>query len=227
MKRWINFISIFLLLLIIILIIKPNILLSFSRQKSINPQQLADTYNSSATTAIFNNQPIQIPSPLTAYQLDPSVLGETTADKRIEIDLSHQKLYAFEDNKLVYEYDVSSGKWGRTPTGTFHIWTKLRYTKMEGGSRAINTYYYLPNVPYVMFFSNNEVPKHKGFSLHGTYWHNNFGHPMSHGCVNMRTEEVANLYYWARPDLQGKNSIYANANNPGTLINIYGEAPWE
>ena len=227
MKRWINLISILLLLLIAILIIKPNILLSFSHQKPINPQQLADTYDSSTTTAIFNNQPIQIPPPLTAYQPDPTVLGETTADKRIEIDLSHQKVYAFEDNKLVYEYDISSGKWGRTPTGTFYIWTKLRYTKMEGGSRAINTYYYLPNVPYVMFFANNEVPKHKGFSLHGTYWHNNFGHPMSHGCVNMRTEEVANLYYWARPDLQGKNSIYASADNPGTPINIYGEAPWE
>ena len=50
--------------------------------------------------------------------------------------------------------------------------------------------YYLPQVPYTMYF-------YKGYAIHGTYWHNNFGHPMSHGCVNMRTDDAAWLFNWA------------------------------
>lgn len=155
------------------------------------------------------------------------VLGSSSSNKRIEVDLTNQRLYAYEGSNRVYDFLISSGKWGRTPTGKFNIWIKLRYTKMEGGSRALNTYYYLPNVPYVMFFYNQAIPKWRGYGLHGTYWHSNFGHPMSHGCINMKTEEVAQLYYWAEPTLRdGKASIYASEDNPGTEIIIYGEAPW-
>ena len=50
--------------------------------------------------------------------------------------------------------------------------------------------YYLPDVPYTMYF-------YRGYGLHGTYWHNNFGTPMSHGCVNMRTPDARWLFYWA------------------------------
>jgi len=78
-----------------------------------------------------------------------------------------------------------------------------------------------------MFFSNDEVPSWRGFGIHGTYWHDNFGHPMSHGCINMKTEEVEQIYYWANPELGEKQSIHASANNPGTKIIIYGEAPNE
>ena len=59
---------------------------------------------------------------------------------------------------------------GRTLTGVFGIWGNFIH-KMEGGT-AINTYYYLPNVPYVMLFANDKVVASRGFSL-GTYWHNN------------------------------------------------------
>ena len=96
---------------------------------------------------------------------------------------------------------------------------------MEGGSKAINTYYYLPNVPYVMFFYNDEIPKYRGFGLHGTYWHSNFGYTMSHGCVNMKTEEAGLIYNWAKPDLGNKWSVFADDENPGTQIVIYGVAP--
>ena len=88
---------------------------------------------------------------------------------------------------------------------------------MSGGSGA--DYYNLPNVPYVMFFSNNQVPASAGFSLHGTYWHNNFGHRMSHGCVNMKTTDVAKLYEWADPPTAG-NTTRANDTNPGTKVTI-------
>jgi lipoprotein-anchoring transpeptidase ErfK/SrfK len=158
--------------------------------------------------------------------LDSSqVLGSNDAPKRIEVDLTTQRLYAFEGDRKVYDFLISSGKWGRTPTGTFTIWGKYRYTKMEGGSKERNTYYYLPNVPFVMFFSNDEVAASRGFSLHGTYWHSNFGTPMSHGCINMKTEEAEQIFYWSNPDLGSKKSGRATQDNPGTQVIIYGQAP--
>lgn len=158
-----------------------------------------------------------------------NVLGDTTADsKRIYVDLSSQKLMAYENNNLVFEFPVSTGKsWWPTPTGDFRIWIKLRYTRMQGGSGA--GYYNLPNVPYTMYFYNDKVPKHRGYGIHGAYWHNNFGHPMSHGCINMKEEDVAKIYEWAMPshivDGKAKNVVYANAEQPGTLITIYGSTP--
>jgi len=75
--------------------------------------------------------------------------------------------------------------------------------------------YYLPNVPYVMYF-------YKGYSLHGTYWHNNFGTPMSHGCVNMRTEEAKWLFEWTTPAVpEGAYQAYSTETDPGTLVVIH------
>ncbi|KKP46220.1 MAG: hypothetical protein UR39_C0014G0011 [Candidatus Woesebacteria bacterium GW2011_GWA1_33_30] len=96
---------------------------------------------------------------------------------------------------------------------------------MEGGKKELNTYYYLPNVPYVMFFANDQIPAYRGFSFHGTYWHNNFGQPMSHGCINMKTEEAGLLYNWADPNLGSKGSGRTTHYNPGTQVVIYGVAP--
>jgi len=156
-----------------------------------------------------------------------NVLGskDSNVEKKIEVDLSSQTLYALEDGKRVAEFPVSTGKWDRTPTGTFQIWIKFRSKKMSGGSKELGTYYYLPNVPYIMFFYNDQVPKIDGYSLHGTYWHSNFGQVMSHGCVNMRTRDIEKLYQWAGPDTGGKSMTYANEGNLGTTVEIYGKAP--
>ena len=62
---------------------------------------------------------------------------------------------------------------------------------MKGGSYATGDYYFLPKVPYVMYFIDG------GYALHGTYWHHNFGHPMSHGCVNLPTDQSKLLFDWA------------------------------
>jgi len=124
-------------------------------------------------------------------------------------------LIAWEGGSKFLETLVSAGKWGRTPTGEFNIWSKFKYTKMSGGNKALHTYYYLPNVPYTMYF-------YKDFGLHGTYWHNNFGTPMSHGCVNLPTVMAEKLFYWSTPALEeGKNSITASNNNPGTRVVIH------
>jgi len=132
------------------------------------------------------------------------VLGATTqkTDKHIYVDLAAQTLYAYEGKKLFFTTLVSTGKWGKTPTGNFNIWEKLVSTRMTGGEGA--DAYDLPNVPYVMYFYHD-------FGLHGAYWHDNFGHTMSHGCVNLRQVDAKTLFDWADGP---------NGNQLGTAVSI-------
>lgn len=166
-------------------------------------------------TGIFNGQPIRVPNiSLARDESATSVLGTETSvgEKHIYVNLSTQTLFAYEGDVLFMQTPVSTGLWGKTPKGDFTIWTKIRSTRMSGGSGA--DYYDLPNVPYVMFFSNSEVAASRGFGIHGTYWHNNFGHAMSHGCVNMKTTDVAKLFAWADGPRDGAK---------GTTITIFDE----
>ncbi len=181
--------------------------------------------------SIFLGESVPVPplASIVGRGTERGILGATTGEKRIEVDLTNQKVYAFEGTQKVYEFTVSTGKWAPTPTGEFTIWTKVKSQKMSGGTPGTGTYYYLPNVPWVMFFSNNEVARERGFSLHGTYWHNNFGHPMSHGCINMRIEDAGTLFAWATPIVTNDSSWSTNAapDNPGTKVVIYGVTPNE
>jgi len=204
----------------------PQIPKFLSRQNNLDFQNLTGNFRP-AKKAVFNNSSVSTPQLLAHDNSNNQVLGESSSKKRIEVDLTNQRLYAYEGDNKVYDFLVSTGKWGATPTGTFHIWIKLRYTLMSGGSQALGTNYYLPNVPYTMYFYNDEIPQYRGYGIHGTYWHSNFGHPMSHGCINMKTEEVEQLYSWAMPDTKGQSSIRTSDDNPGTEIVIYGTAPSE
>jgi len=162
---------------------------------------------------IYNNREIKIPNEEIKKSLEGEVLAdnsENKSNKKIEVDLSKQKLYGYENGQKIFEFLISSGTWNRTPTGTFKIWAKVKSQKMSGGSKELGTYFYLPNVPYIMFFYNDQTPKQMGYGIHGTYWHNQFGKPMSHGCINMKTEEAKLLYEWA--DME-------------TPIEIYGKMP--
>lgn len=188
-------------------------------------QKYTGKYDDSKKVAYFNGSKYEVPNEIAGEKTLPNaeedVLGSKSkkVEKVIKIDLSDQKLYAYEGSKKKYSFDISSGKWGLTPTGEFRIWTKLKYTLMTGGSKELGTYYYLPNVPYTMYF-------YKDYGIHGAYWHNNFGHPMSHGCINMKPEEAQTLFYWANPPLpENKNSILATKENKGTKVIIYGITP--
>lgn len=170
--------------------------------------------------AIFEEQEIQIPS--MAFDTSvPDVLGLSQEERWIEVDLSEQRLRAWEGDHLFLETLVSTGlPWTPTPQGEFHIWIKLRATKMEGGSGKY--YYYLPNVPYTMYFENDQIPGWRGYGLHGTYWHDDFGTQRSHGCVNLPTPIAKEIYYWVSPVLpEGSSSVRASAENPGTRIVIH------
>jgi hypothetical protein len=170
--------------------------------------------------AVFEGEEFEIPQ-LALAEDERNVLSLANEERWIEVDLSDQKLYAWEGNDLFLESAVSTGLPGTpTPTGEFRIWIKLRATKMEGGQGRY--YYYLPNVPYVMFFENDQVPGWKGYGLHGTYWHSDFGTQRSHGCVNLPTNIAEQLYYWTSPVLgQSKYVVKSSIENQGTRIVIH------
>jgi lipoprotein-anchoring transpeptidase ErfK/SrfK len=111
--------------------------------------------------------------------------------KWIEINLSiPQKLTAWEGNNAVYSTLVSAGVPAHpTPLGTFQVYWKLPYDDMTGGNAGTDDYYYLPNVPNVMYFYQG------GYAIHGAYWHANFGYPVSHDCINLPLD-AAWMYNW-------------------------------
>lgn len=180
--------------------------------------------NGSLAKAIFENNPVrglqqQVPSYSIATVLPANIERHVASaqddSKWIEIDLSDQKLYAWENGNKIFEFVVSSGKpWTPTLTGEFRIWIKLRYANMKGGSKERGDYYFLPNVPYVMYYD-------RGYGIHGTYWHNNFGQVMSHGCVNLRTENAGQLFEWVSPSLNGKSVAKSTSENPGTRVVVH------
>jgi len=172
-------------------------------------------YQENAPVAVFDNQPVASKM-AELISGEVPVLGEALDERWIEVDLSDQKLYAHNGDKIDYEFLISGGKWAPTPTGEYRIWIKLRYTKMSGGRKENNTYYYLPNVPFTQYF-------YKGYGIHGAYWHNNFGQPMSHGCINMAIPDAEKLFYWTSPPVvEGKGTVYPTKDNPGTRVVIHG-----
>lgn len=185
-------------------------------------QSLTGEFEGNVDTALFDGKHITVPSYIVDGEGSKQVLADSSSNNKwIEVILSQQEIKAWDGGNLFLDSKVSTGlPWFPTPTGEFRIWVKLRYVRMAGGVGALA--YDLPNVPFAMFFSNSEVPTWKGYSLHGTYWHNDFGHQHSHGCVNLPTSVAERLYYWATPVLPGgASSVFATADNPGTRIVIH------
>ncbi len=144
--------------------------------------------------AIVPDTPTPVGAPTRAAAPLPAVASSGNGVRWIDVDLSAQRLYAYEGDVLVNSFLVSTGTW-RTPTvtGQYHIYVKYRSTTMTGPG------YNLPNVPFTMYF-------YKGYGIHGTYWHHNFGTPMSHGCVNLSIPDSEWMYNFA---------------SVGTLVNVH------
>ena len=108
-----------------------------------------------------------------------------TEKRWIQINLSTQRLTAWEGNTPTYSVIVSTGR-SHTPTlpGVFNIREKRAMDRMVGDN------YDVPDVPYAMYY-------HGGYAIHGAYWHNNFGTPMSHGCTNVAVDHAEWLFNWA------------------------------
>ncbi len=121
--------------------------------------------------------------PETKEVLSPAA-PNSNKGKTIKIVLSEQKLYAWEDGKLVKSFYISSGLTGPTPVGNWTIYNKTPVQTYQSPS------YYLPNVHWSSWFAPE-------IAIHEAYWHNNFGNPMSHGCVNTTIGDAEFIYNWA------------------------------
>ena len=124
----------------------------------------------------------------------PRYPAEGNGERWIDVNLSEQRVYAYEGDVVVNSFLASTGV-AQTPTvtGKYKIYVKVRVQDMSGPG------YYLRDVPWVMFFYDE-------YGFHGTYWHNNFGTPMSRGCVNLTIDDAAWLFNWA---------------SVGTVVNVH------
>ncbi len=129
------------------------------------------------------------------YEVTPIHPDVAPDQKRIQISLANQEISALENQRLIYKTKVSTGLVYPTPVGEYSIYSKWWSRQMQGFNPNGSTWD-LPAVPFVMYFDA------KGDAIHGTYWHHNFGHPMSHGCVNLKTEDALWFYRWTTPNNQ-------------------------
>jgi hypothetical protein len=149
------------------------------------------------------------------------------ADKWIDVDLAHQSLVAYEGRTPVYATLISSGRVRvpedplrdmRTPTGLFRITSKHLSHTMDG-DHAVDGPYSIEDVPYVMYFQ-------LAYALHSAFWHDAFGRPRSHGCVNLAPLDARWIFRWVSPPLpEHWHGVYPTEEQPGTWIWIHGETP--
>jgi len=151
------------------------------------------TLTPSPTATVTNTATITpSPTPTKPPTATPPIYDQT--GRWIDVNLSTQMLYAYEGSEVVNSFLVSTGMYYTpTVTGKYNVYVKYEYTDMAGPD------YYIPNVPYTQYF-------YSGYGIHAATWHNNFGTPMSHGCVNMRLEDAKWLFSWT---------------TIGTLVNIH------
>lgn len=146
--------------------------------------------------------------------ISPEVSWE---EKSIDVDLSTQKMVAYEGNRVVFSSKISSGVRTReggfsTPKGYYRTTRKRPCRHMAYPGDENYTGYDLPGVPWVSYFTSN------GVAFHGTYWHNDFGVPHSHGCINMTPEAAKWVYLWTTPAVLPGKYFYANDNGTRVVI---------
>jgi len=136
------------------------------------------------------------------------------SEKLIHVDLSTQLVTAFEGDSMVFSSRCSSGSKGtRTPTGEFLTYHKGPSVHMNNQDEDTKYHYDLPGVPWCSFFTGY------GNAFHGTYWHNDYGRPRSHGCVNLPSEDAKWIYRWTRPNVP-LGEDYLHLPGEGTRVQI-------
>jgi lipoprotein-anchoring transpeptidase ErfK/SrfK len=156
----------------------------------------------------------------------PPPQGLLPGEKWIDVNLTRQTLVAFEGDKPVYATMVSSGKKAKDPNdkvhdhqtiqGSFRIREKHISTTMDGDGPAPGDMpYSIEDVPYVMYFEGS-------YALHAAFWHNNFGHEQSHGCVNLAPLDAKQLFFWTDPPLpQGWHGVIAPKEKQGSRVVVH------
>lgn len=150
----------------------------------------SDWYVAADVVTLFSNDGDHMLAPTTP-----------TTTKHIVVDRSEQMLYAYDGDALFMETPISTGlEFTPTPRGTFTIYKMTPSRYMQGPLPGVSDQYYdLPGVPWNLYFT------HGGAVIHGAYWHDHFGSPWSHGCVNLPPQTAKELYLWA--DLATKVTV--------------------
>ncbi|HET8707547.1 MAG TPA: L,D-transpeptidase family protein [Pseudomonadales bacterium] len=161
--------------------------------------------------------------PIDPTEFSPTARDVSPNDKRIVISIAKQTVTAYEGEKIVLHTSISSGLPEKnpvegeiptdTPKGFFRITQKMPSRHMGDGhlTNKLDAYE-LPGVPWTMAFHKT------GVAMHGSYWHDNFGHPMSHGCINMRNADALWLFRWSDPVYDPSNWY---VNGLGTLVQVF------
>jgi hypothetical protein len=141
------------------------------------------------------------------------------AERWIDVDTASQTLVAYEGVRPVYATLASTGRGppetNVTPPGVHRIWVKMVMTDMDNVDREdVEEHYSMEDVPYVQFFDG-------AVALHGTYWHGDFGHARSHGCVNLAPLDARWLFSFTAPRLPaGWAAVYPTPLDPGTIVRV-------
>jgi lipoprotein-anchoring transpeptidase ErfK/SrfK len=143
--------------------------------------------------------------------LSPDIPQE---EKHIVVDLKTQMVTAFEGQTMVFSQRCASGVEGTdTPKGEFRTYHKGPSVHMTNEGDAIENVYNLPGVPWCSFFTS------LGHAFHGTYWHNDYGRPRSHGCVNLPSEAAKFIYRWTMPVVP-PGEDYVHQPGEGTKVQV-------
>jgi lipoprotein-anchoring transpeptidase ErfK/SrfK len=169
-------------------------------------------------------------------EIEPASPAVPFEGKFIQVNLTSQRVICFEYGKEVFNTIISSGRLDTTPgpngiptatpLGKFHITVKMPSKHMGSGDLASASdieAYQLPGVPWVSFMQY-ENRKFQGHAFHGTFWHHNFGVPMSSGCINMLSDEAKWLFRWCyptagAPELDPLTLDKKGYGTPGEVIN--------
>ena len=184
-------------------------------------------YHVSDETRLRMFGPAEVFRPIAPEEITPISPNVDPSDKSVVVHLKAQALSAFEGQTEVFRARLSSGAlfFGEdghtltsgTPVGGHSIWQKRLSRHMVGGTLAAG--YDLPGVGWVSYFGSN------GAALHSTYWHNDFGTPKSHGCLNLRPEDAKWLFRWTAPSVAYEpGDVTVQWANRGTLVDIQVEA---
>ena len=136
--------------------------------------------------------------------------------KRMEVDLKNQVATAYEYDKPVFNARVATGLAGvRTTPGQHRIFRKIVAQRMYGGTAGVD-YYNLPGIPWVSYFTTS------GIAFHGSYWHNDYGRPRSHGCVNMYADDAKWVFRWTSPVISSAEKTFKVVPRAeGSLVHVF------
>jgi hypothetical protein len=158
--------------------------------------------------------------PLTREEMEP--INPEVEDKRIVVNVSYQTLSCFEGRREVYFARISSGAmynaagnrvdFWETPIGRFPIWRKLVSLHMSGGTTGGG--WDIPAVGWVSLFVGS------GVAVHSTFWHNNFGVPMSNGCVNASPMDSKWVFRWTQPLVEYDPGDKTVSMPGGTMVEV-------